>query len=258
MFQDYALFPHRSVAGNVAFGLRMQGKPNREIDDRVAAALELVGLTGYAARAVGTLSGGEQQRVALARTLAPEPKLVMLDEPIGSLDRELRERLVGEMRRIFDQIEAGVLYVTHDRDEAFAVADRVAVMARGRVLRTGTPQELWNDPQSEFTARFLGLENVFPATRDGATIDAGWVRLPAPADHSGPVRGIAIAPNRLRLGDKGVAGRVTAVRFGALGYRVTVQLADGVELAVDASAGLAVGTAVSIAIDVDAVALLGA
>ena len=258
MFQDYALFPHRSVAGNVAFGLRMQGKTNQEVDDQVAAALELVGLTGYGTRTVGTLSGGEQQRVALARTLAPAPNLVMLDEPIGSLDRELREHLLGEMRRIFGQIEAGVLYVTHDRDEAFAVADRVAVMQRGQLLRTGTPYELWNDPQSEFTARFLGLENVFPASLDDGIIDAGWVRLPIPSGHSGPVQGIAIAPNRLHMGGEGVTGLVTAVRFGALGYRVSVRVADGVELAVDAPTGPTVGATVSVAIEADTVALLQA
>jgi thiamine transport system ATP-binding protein len=258
MFQDYALFPHKTVAGNVAFGLRMQGRSNEQTADRVAAALDLVGLTGYDARSVGTLSGGEQQRVALARTLAPAPKLVMLDEPIGSLDRTLRERLLVEMRRIFDQIDAGVLYVTHDRLEAFAVADQVAVMQSGRIVRTGNAYELWNDPRSAFTARFLGLENVFEASIDDGMVDTGWVRLPLPRDETGPVQGIAIAPNRLHLGSTtGIEGTVAAVRFGGLGYRVTVRIADGPMLVVDSPTGAPIGADVTVSIDADAVALLG-
>lgn len=257
MFQDYALFPHKTVAGNVAFGLRMQGRSDEQITNSVAAALDLVGLTGYDGRSVGTLSGGEQQRVALARTLAPAPKLVMLDEPIGSLDRTLRERLLVEMRRIFDQIDAGVLYVTHDRHEAFAVADEVAVMQSGRIERTGTAHELWNDPRSEFTARFLGLENVFEASIDDGMIDTGWMRLPLAGDETGPVQGIAIAPNRLHLGGTtGIDGTVASVRFGGLGYRMTVRIADGPMLVVDSPTGAPIGADVTVSIDRNAVALL--
>lgn len=181
----------------------------------------------------------------------------MLDEPIGSLDRTLRERLLEEMRRIFDQIDAGVLYVTHDRYEAFAVADQVAVMQAGRLVRTGSPSELWNDPRSEFTARFLGLENVFPVDVENGMVNAGWVRFPVPDDEPGPIRGIAIPPNRLRIGGRpGVDGSVTAVRFGGLGYRVTVHLADGTGLVVDSPTEAPVGTEVTVGIDTNAVAFL--
>ena len=238
MFQDYALFPHKSVAGNVAFGLRMRGLSNDAVAAQVRDALDLVGLGGYESRSVGTLSGGEQQRVALARTLAPSPKMVMLDEPIGALDRNLRERLLEEMRRIFAQIDAGVLYVTHDRDEAFAVADRVAVMQLGRLIRAGTPETVWSDPQSEFTARFLG-----------------WARLPAPT--SAPVSGVAIPPTGLRLDESaGTTGRVSAVRFSGRGYRVTVTLDDGTDLAVDSPSDRVIGSGVAVAIDPKAVAFL--
>lgn len=255
MFQDYALFPHKSVAGNVAFGLRMQGRSKDDIAEQVRSVLVLVGLTGYESRSVGTLSGGEQQRVALARTLAPSPGLVMLDEPIGALDRNLRERLLDEMRRIFDQIEAGVLYVTHDRDEAFAVADRIAVMQSGRLVRVGTPETVWNDPQSGFTARFLGMENVFSATARDGVVDAGWVRLPAPGGNE--VHGIAIPPSGLRFdASASVEGSVSAVRFSGRGYRVTVALSDGTQLAVDSPSAQVIGSEVNVAIDPDAIAFL--
>lgn len=158
MFQDYALFPHRSVEQNVAFGLRMQQLPADEVERRTAEALELVGLSGYGPRPVSTLSGGEQQRVALARTLAPRPRLILLDEPLGALDRALRERLVDEMRDIFDEIGATALYVTHDRDEGFAIADRVGVIDEGRIVADGTPGELWNVPRDHRAAQLLGLE----------------------------------------------------------------------------------------------------
>jgi thiamine transport system ATP-binding protein len=142
MFQDYALFPHRSVAQNVAFGLRMNRFAGDDLAERTKASLELVGLAGYGSRSVGTLSGGEQQRVALARTLAPEPRLVLLDEPLGALDRALRERLVEDMREIFDSVEATALYVTHDREEAFTIADRVAIIDEGKIQAEGTRREL--------------------------------------------------------------------------------------------------------------------
>jgi len=165
MFQDYALFPHRDVAGNVAFGLRMQGLDSTVIRSRVEEVLELVGLPGYGDRSVGTLSGGERQRVALARTLAPHPRLVLLDEPLGALDRSLREHLLVEMRAIFNQVEATVLYVTHDREEAFTIADRVAIINRGRIVADDTPEGLWRDPPDGWTARFIGLENLTTASK---------------------------------------------------------------------------------------------
>ncbi|MBA2298864.1 MAG: ABC transporter ATP-binding protein, partial [Actinobacteria bacterium] len=166
MFQEHALFPHRDVAGNVAFGLRMAGLPKVEIGRRVAELLELVGLAGLGERSVETLSGGEQQRVALARSLAPGPRVLLLDEPLGSLDRPLHERLLGELAELFTRLRLTVLYVTHDRAEAFALGDRVAVMRSGRIVQTATPDELWSRPANGWIARFLGLANVEPLRRD--------------------------------------------------------------------------------------------
>ncbi len=167
MFQDYALFPHKDVAGNVAFGLRMERLPASQITARAQEMLALVGLSGYERRRVTELSGGEQQRVALARSLAPRPRLLMLDEPLGALDRALREQLMNDLRGILKRVGVTALYVTHDQEEAFAIADRVAIMrARlemgegGRVEQIGTPQEVYRQPVSAYVARFLGFRNL--------------------------------------------------------------------------------------------------
>ena len=135
VFQDHALFPHRDVFGNVAFGLRMRGDSPDMIESRTAELLALVGLAGLEGRSVGTLSGGEQQRVALARALAPEPRILLLDEPLGSLDRRLRDRLLDDLELLFDELAVTAVYVTHDQTEAFTLGDRVAVMRDGQVVQ---------------------------------------------------------------------------------------------------------------------------
>ncbi|MCE3286935.1 MAG: iron transporter ATP-binding protein [Gaiellaceae bacterium] len=203
VFQDHALFPHRNVAENVGFGLRMRGDNPAATARRVRELLELVGLAGFERRSVGTLSGGEQQRVALARALAPEPRLLLLDEPLGSLDRRLRDRLLEDLARLFGQLDVTAVYVTHDHSEAFILGDRVAVMRRGRVVQVATPDELWARPADEDTARFLGIANV-----DGTEI----VRPEA----------VAVRPAAAR-GDGTVE---TAVRVGPV-VRLHVRLDDG-------------------------------
>jgi spermidine/putrescine transport system ATP-binding protein len=167
MFQDYALFPHRSVAENVAFGLRMHGLPKPEIDQRVREALERVNLSAFARRRVTDLSGGEQQRVALARALAPRPRLLMLDEPLGALDRALKEQVEEELRRLLHTpqepaSDIPAIYVTHDQEEAFAIADRLILLKQGRIEQSGAPAEVYERPVSPWVARFLGLSNLLP------------------------------------------------------------------------------------------------
>ncbi len=160
MFQDYVLFPHMTVGENIAFGLKMQGWSRRAIKERVQELLQLIAMPGYANRRVYELSGGQQQRVALARSLAPSPQLLMLDEPLGALDRTLRDQLLLELRDILKRLGQTAIYVTHDQVEAFAVADRVALMRAGRIEQIDTPEALYLRPATPFVARFLGMTNL--------------------------------------------------------------------------------------------------
>ncbi|NCG25415.1 MAG: ATP-binding cassette domain-containing protein [Actinobacteria bacterium] len=160
MFQHHALFPHRDVAANIEFGLRMAGIDEASRRRRISELLELVDLAGYERRAIVTLSGGEAQRVALARSLAPNPRVLLLDEPFGSLDRSLRDRLVEELPPLLRHAGVAAIHVTHDHAEAFGVGDRVAVMAGGELAQTGTPEDVWSHPVSAHVARFLGHSNI--------------------------------------------------------------------------------------------------
>ncbi|MEU9194699.1 ABC transporter ATP-binding protein [Streptomyces hundungensis] len=250
MFQDHQLFPQRDVAGNVAFGLRMRGASRAEQADRVRELLELVGLPGAERRAVAALSGGEQQRVALARALAPSPRLLMLDEPLGQLDRTLRERLVVELRSVFAQLGTTVLAVTHDQGEAFALADRVVVMRDGRIAQSGTPLEVWQRPASEFVARFLGFENVVPATVTGEAASTPWGKVPVPPGSAQGEAHVLIRPAGVRLVPEreGLGCLVVARTFR--GSHVGVRLRPGVgpvleaECEVGAAPGVGAGVGV--------------
>jgi len=162
MFQDFALFPHMNVRDNVRFGLRMRHVPPDAQETRLREVLELVGLSGFERRDVTILSGGEQQRVALARSLAPNPRLLLLDEPMGSLDATLRDRLLGDLRDIIKRVGLTAIYVTHDQSEAYAVADRVAIMNAGLIEQIDAPHVLYRRPATAFVARFLGLNNILP------------------------------------------------------------------------------------------------
>lgn len=233
VFQDHALFQHRDVEGNVGFGLRMRGDPQESVRARVQGLLALVGLSGYERRSVATLSGGEQQRVALARALAPEPRVLLLDEPLGSLDRRLRDRLLEDLERLFTELGVTALYVTHDQGEAFALGDRVAVVRRGRVVQTGTPDELWSHPSDEDVARFLGLVNVLE-TPDGPRV----------------VRPEAVTVTIVQDGAAGDGVVESAARQGPV-VRLRVELSDGrrLDTVVAALEHPTVGDRVTVAID---------
>jgi thiamine transport system ATP-binding protein len=222
MFQDGVLFPHRTVGGNVAYGLARSGRSRHAIGARVDELLELVGLPGYADRRVGTLSGGEAQRVALARSLAPEPRLLLLDEPLAALDRALRERLLADLRRVLTSTGTTALFVTHDQGEAFAVADQVAVMNAGVIRQVGEPDAVWREPADEWVARFLGYTSVLPGEPvvGGATRTAVGV-LP------GRGRAVALRPAALRLDPTGpLTGICTSVELGPDVTRLTVEFPD--------------------------------
>lgn len=231
MFQDGQLFPHRDVAGNVAYGLAMARVPRDERERRVAELLSLVGLADYDAREVATLSGGEQQRVALARALAPRPRLLLLDEPLSSLDRSLREHLAGELRDILHAAGATAIYVTHDHDEAFTVASRVAVMSAGRLLQVDTPERLWRSPASERVARFLGYGPVVDAVVEAGHLRTPLGQVPLPGDDSCPVGAERDRGAGAGGGAGEGAGGGRAVRL-ALGPQALVADDDGVLLPV--------------------------
>ncbi|NNK90797.1 MAG: ABC transporter ATP-binding protein [Acidimicrobiia bacterium] len=251
MFQDYALFPHLSVARNVAFGLEVTGAD--DVGERVAESLRLVGLDGLEDRPITELSGGEQQRVAFARTLATRPELIMLDEPLGALDRELRTRLLGEMSDVFRRLGQTVIYVTHDQEEAFAVADTVAVLEDGRLIQSGSPDALWRAPKTEFVARFLGFP-VVDITADGARAETPWGALPCTLP-TGRHRA-ALLPDAIAIGDD-LAGTVVARSFVGGRWRATAQPQSGTALEVMVRNRPEIGSDIGISIDPDGWASVG-
>jgi len=259
MFQDYALFPHRDVAGNVAFGPRMQREDSSHIAEQVRTALSLVGLDGYERRSIVSLSGGEQQRVALARALAPKPRLLMLDEPLGSLDRSLRERLTVELRDLFRELQTTTITVTHDQGEAFTIADRVAVMRAGRIVQLGSPVEVWRQPADGFVARFLGFTNVFEAdVRQGLAVTPAGSFTTERGD--GPAC-VVLRPDALSLaplGNADAVGETLTAGFRGDHFLVPIRLQTGavVEVVVRSAAVPAPGDRVGVRVDRGAVLVI--
>ena len=243
MFQDGQLFAHLTVARNVAYALRLRRTPSARLAERVRELLELVGLAGYDDRLPGTLSGGERQRVALARALAVEPRLILLDEPLSALDASLRERLAGDLREILHAAGTTALLVTHDHEEAFALADRLAVMRAGRVVQQGAIDEVWREPVDEETALFLGYARVLRDQAARRVLDAAGLpsayaialrRSALVVDDDGPLRAVVesarVTPELVRL-VVGVEGVGTVDAVAPLGGRIAP--GDAVSLRVD-------------------------
>jgi ABC-type Fe3+/spermidine/putrescine transport system ATPase subunit len=233
MFQSYALFPHMSVAANVGFGLRQRGISRRETRRRVEAMLSLVRLDGFGARRPAELSGGQQQRVALARSLAPSPQLLLLDEPMSALDQALRRETRGELVRLRRSLGLSFVLVTHDQDEALEVADRIGVMRDGRMAQVGTPAALYESPADRFVAEFLGAANILPCVVDGNCVVLPRLGVVVRASRPG-VTGpglLALRAERLRIGceklPNGVNGVVIESAYAGDALAVCVRLADG-------------------------------
>jgi thiamine transport system ATP-binding protein len=221
MFQDHALFESRSVRGNVEFGLRMAGTPPSERRDRAQAMLELVGLGDLGARAVDELSGGERQRVALARALAPGPRLLMLDEPLASVDRERRDRLARDLADIVRREAIPTLLVTHDLDEAFTLADTVVVLDRGHVVQTGPAPSVWARPASESVGRFLGVATWWSASISDGAAETPWGPVPFATGSGAHTARVGFRPGDLRVeAGGGVDATVTASWFRRDHYEV--------------------------------------
>ena len=233
MFQSYALFPHMSVAANIGFGLRQRGVPRAEAAARVQAMLALVRLEGFGARRPGALSGGQQQRVALARSLAPHPRLLLLDEPLSALDQGLRQQTRAELVRLRRSLGISFVLVTHDQDEALQMADRIGIMQDGRMAQIGTAAALYEKPASRFVANFLGAANILPCIVDGTSVRLPGLGMSVQAARPGnPGPGLlALRAERLRIDARclpnGLTGVVDEIAYAGDALLVSVRLADG-------------------------------
>jgi ABC-type Fe3+/spermidine/putrescine transport system ATPase subunit len=276
VFQNYALFPHLNVLENVAFGLRARHKPKAEITERVKGALELVQLPGYEKRRVDELSGGQQQRVAIARAIAIEPALLLFDEPLSNLDVTLREETRGELRELVTRLGLTAVYVTHDQEEAFALCDRISVMAGGRLLQTGRPRDLYEHPALLSVGKFLGRNNLIRVMRlsssksevgEFKTLDGGHlIRIPVDGKNPVPINQpciLAIRPEHVVLTSPSeklenalpaivreinFAGATSSVKLDANGLMLEA-------LALDAT-GLAIGETRTVVLPPERIALL--
>jgi putative spermidine/putrescine transport system ATP-binding protein len=222
VFQSYALFPNMSVRQNIGYGLKMQGLSKPEIDARVEEVMQLCQLEPFAERSTRALSGGQSQRVALARAFAPRPRLLLLDEPLSALDAALRDTLRDELAVLLRKFEITAIFVTHDQNEALAIADRVAVMSNGRVEQIGTPPELYRNPASAFVARFVGNAMALGGHIEGATLrlPGGALSLP----RAGDGQEAYVRAEDVRLSDAGpLAGRIRSVTFLGTHYRIGIE-----------------------------------
>jgi putative spermidine/putrescine transport system ATP-binding protein len=226
VFQSYALFPHLSVFENVAFGLRMRGLSQSEIDERVRRAVESVGLGGFERRLPAQLSGGQQQRVALARAIVVQPRLLLLDEPLSNLDAKLRLEMRAELRRMQRELGVTMLYVTHDQSEALALSDRIVIMRAGKVEQVGTPEEMFHQPRTAFAASFMGFENIFRVC-EGALLSGSGGSLEFREHSLGSVTHLAWRPEAVVLGTGPFRGRVLARSFQGHTVEYLLEIAGG-------------------------------
>lgn len=237
VFQSYSLFPHLTVARNTGFGLRTRHVPAGEVADRVAAALELVGLSSFAGRYPHQLSGGQQQRVALARALVTEPRVLLLDEPLSALDAKVRVQLREEIRRIQQRLGITTIFVTHDQEEALAVSDRIAVMNAGGIEQHGTPEDLYLRPATAFVAEFIGRSSLVPAVVAGGVATVLGQRVPLLVPRADGPAQVFVRPENVLLGAEGAPGIVVGTSFLGAVRRTQVRTEDGTELVVQHAAG---------------------
>jgi putative spermidine/putrescine transport system ATP-binding protein len=282
VFQNYSLFPHLTVADNIAFGLRMAGVPKRERAPHVARMLDLIRLPGFGERRIAQMSGGQQQRVALARAIVTNPSVLLLDEPLGALDKNLREGMQFELKQLQSELGVTSVMVTHDQEEALTMSDRVVVMNHGRILQAGTPREVYDRPRTRFVAEFLGAANILPLTvlrgeQNWLDISIGDARRAPPVTcrighalskplAAGATAELAVRPEKLRLDaarpdDIRFAGQVSArvFRGSQHAYRIDVPMLGqtfGVYQQAASANGLEPGENVTLSISPDDLVVL--
>ena len=274
VFQNYAIFPHLNVRQNIAYGLRRRKLPKQEVDRMVDEALAMIKLPGYGERQAHQLSGGQRQRVALARALICRPKVLLLDEPLGALDKKLREEMQLELRQIQRNVGITFIFVTHDQEEALTMSDRIAVMSHGKILQIGSPAQIYEHPTVRFVADFIGETNFLPAHVTSLIGDKATIRLAggaefaaaaAPGIGNGMDVTVAVRPERLSLtGAAGgaIRGRVENIVYFGTDTTYQVALQDGASVTVRAQnregarARFAVGDAVGVDLTADALQVL--
>ena len=254
VFQKYALFPHMSIAENIAFGLKINKKSKEYINDKIKYALKLVNLDGFENRSIDSLSGGQQQRIAIARAIVNEPKVLLLDEPLGALDLKLRQDMQYELIRLKNELGITFVYVTHDQEEALTMSDTIVVMNQGYIQQIGTPEDIYNEPQNAFVADFIGDSNIIAATmledKVVRMLGAVWKCVDVGFGHNRPVDAV-IRPEDIDLvkpGEGVIDGIVTNLIFKGVHYEMEV-LANNYELLVHSTDMFPVGTEVGIKVD---------
>jgi spermidine/putrescine transport system ATP-binding protein len=254
VFQKYALFSHMNVAENIAFGLKIKNKPKTYIDDKIKYALKLVNLDGFEKRMPDSLSGGQQQRIAIARAIVNEPKLLLLDEPLGALDLKLRQDMQYELIRLKNELGITFIYVTHDQEEALTMSDTIVVMNQGYIQQIGSPERIYNEPENAFVADFIGDSNIIGATmledRLVRILGAKFACVDEGFGKNRPVD-VVIRPEDVELVEPGVGsldGEVTHLIFKGVHYEMEV-MAGGFEWLVHSTKMREVGTKISIQVD---------
>jgi putative spermidine/putrescine transport system ATP-binding protein len=236
VFQHYALFPHLTVSENIAFPLKMRGRSASEIESRVSATLAMVHLGHLANRFPRELSGGQQQRVALARCFVYQPSIILMDEPLGALDKKLREHMQIEIKRLHRESGATIVYVTHDQEEALAMSDRICLMNHAKIEQLGAPREIYEKPRTAFAADFIGISNIFRGRWDGnGAIETahGRFNLPTGAAPAQVENALVVRPEHLRIGARdgnAISGKVSEIVYAGSETRVIATLADGAQL----------------------------
>ncbi len=251
VFQKYSLFPHMSIAENIAFGLKIRKKSKSYIEDKIKYALKLVNLDGFERRSVDSLSGGQQQRIAIARAIVKEPKVLLLDEPLGALDLKLRQNMQYELMRLKEELGITFVYVTHDQEEALMMSDTIVVMNQGYIQQIGTPEMIYNEPENAFVADFIGHSNILDGTMlEDRLVEILGVRLPCVDEGFGQNRpvDVVIRPEDVELvspAEGCMEGTVTSLIFKGVHYELDV-MANGYEWLVHTTKHIPEGTKVGI------------